>query len=185
VSSRRAGPSASRRRNRPEPEILSARRPAAPASGPPPPESEPGDALPDGFASDVPPADERPRSRSARIVSAERHDPDARLVERERLLGRLLSSEGRGAITRAAEQYAKAGFEFPAEQPVQLQLLEHHDEAVVRRAIEALRAIVASEPPLKRPIFEQRLKRLEDSAEEEGTRVAASELRRVLRTEAG
>jgi hypothetical protein len=67
------------------------------------------------------------------------------------------------------------------EQPVQLQLLEHHDEALVRGAIDALRGIVASEPPLKRPIFEQRLKRLEDSAEEETTRVLASELRRALR----
>jgi hypothetical protein len=131
-------------------------------------------------------ADDKPRaSRAARIVSAERHDVDARLVERERLLGRLLSSEGRSAITRAADVYLKAGFDFPIEQPVQLQLLEHHDESLVRSALDALRGIVSREAPLKRPIFEQRLRRLEDSAEEEATRSAASELRRVLRTEAG
>jgi hypothetical protein len=103
------------------------------------------------------------------------------LLERERLLGRVLSSEGRGAITRAADQYRRAGFDFPIEQAVQLQLLEHLDEALVRVAIDALLGIVVKEPPLKRPIFEQRLKRLEDSAEEEATRRAASELRRALR----
>ncbi|HEX6274855.1 MAG TPA: hypothetical protein VFZ53_17555 [Polyangiaceae bacterium] len=183
MSSRRAGHSASRRRNRPEPEILSARRPAAPPSEPPPAlESSPAVA-PEGDTTGETPADDKPRaSRAARIVSTEKQDPDARRVERERLLGRLLSSEGRGAVTRAADLYVKAGFDFPVEQPVQLQLLEHYDEGVVRSAIEALRASFTTEPPLKRPILEQRLRRLEDGAEEEPTRLAASELRRVLRT---
>jgi hypothetical protein len=103
------------------------------------------------------------------------------LLERDRLLARFMASEGQGAITRAAEQYVRAGFDFPVEQPVQLQLLEHLDEATVRGAIDALRGIVTSEPPLKRPIFEQRLRRIEDGAEEEATRSAASELRRALR----
>jgi hypothetical protein len=185
VSSRRAGPSASRRRNRPQPEILSARRPAAPASEAPPAlESTPVPR--EAYTTDAPVAPDKPRaSRSARIVSAEKHDVDARLVEREKLLGRLLSSEGRGAVTRAADLYVRAGFDFPTEQPVQLQLLEHYDETVVRSAIEALSASITTEPPLKRPILEQRLRRLEDGADEESTRSAASELRRALRTEAG
>jgi hypothetical protein len=127
--------------------------------------------------------EEKPKApRAARIVSVSVQDPDGRLLERERLLARFLSSEGRGAVTRAADQYLRAGFEFPVEQPVQLQLLEHNDEALVRDAIGALRGILTSEPPLKRPIFEQRLKRLEDSAEEEATRSAASDLRRALRS---
>ncbi|HVR18638.1 MAG TPA: hypothetical protein VMS65_03045 [Polyangiaceae bacterium] len=182
MSSRRAGPSASHRRNRAEPVILSARRPTTPASGSPPaPEPLPDEATPEGAATE-PAQEDKPRvPRAARIVAAGQRDVDQRLLERERLLGRLLASEGRGAVTRAADQYLKAGFDFPMEQPVQLQLLEHHDEALVRCAIDALRGIVASEPPLKRPIFEQRLKRLEDSAEEETTRVLASELRRALR----
>jgi len=104
--------------------------------------------------------EEKPRApRTARIVSPSVQDPDGRLAERERLLSRILSSEGRGAITRAADLYRRAGFDFPIEQPVQLQLLEHLDEALVRGAIDALRGIVVSEPPFKRPIFEQRLKR--------------------------
>jgi hypothetical protein len=159
---------------------LAARRPAAPAGGPPPAEPV-GDAPAESVAASERAEDEKPH-RSARIVSAEKHDLDARVVERERLLGRLLASEGRGAITRAADQFLRAGFDFPVEQPVQLQLLEHHDEALVRCALDALRVIVTQEPPLKRPIFEQRLRRLEDSAEEETTRAAASELRRALRT---
>jgi hypothetical protein len=163
---------------------MSARRPAAPGTDERPSSHE-LDASESGGSEPVPadPAlDEKPRvPRTARIVSASVQDPDGRLVERERLLGRLLSSEGRGAITRAADQYLRAGFDFPIEQPVQLQLLEHLDEALVRGAIEVLRGIVTNEPPLKRPIFEQRLKRLEDSADEEATRSAASELRRALR----
>jgi hypothetical protein len=182
VSSRRAGPSASHRRNRSEPVILSARRPTTPISGSPlAPEPSPDDAAIENPATEALPQEKPRPARSARIVEAGQRDVDGRLLERERLLRRLLSSEGRGAITRAADQYLKAGFDFPVEQPVQLQLLEHHDEALVRTAIDALRGIVASEPPLKRPIFEQRLKRLEDSAEEETTRALASELRRALR----
>ncbi|HEX6764317.1 MAG TPA: hypothetical protein VF103_02540, partial [Polyangiaceae bacterium] len=137
------------------------------ASDPPPAPATPSSA---------PPGDKPRAARSARIVSASVQDPDGRLVERERLLGRFLSCEGRGAVTRAADQYLRAGFEFPVEQSVQLQLLEHLDESLVRGAIEALRAIVTHEPPLKRPIFEQRLKRLEDSADDETTRSAATEL---------
>ena len=181
MSSRRAGPSASHRRNRAEPVILSARRPTTPASGSPPAPERLPDEVTESAASE-PAQEEKPRApRVARIVEAGQRDVDQRLLERERLLSRLLGSEGRGAITRAADQFLKAGFDFPVEQPVQLQLLEHHDEALVRGAIDALRGIVVNEPPLKRPIFEQRLRRIEDSAEEETTRVLASELRRALR----
>jgi hypothetical protein len=159
--------------------IVSATQETAPAPASDSSErSETEDALPTGAV-----LVEKPKApRAARIVSASVQDHDGRVLERERLLARLLSSEGRGAITRAADQYLRAGFAFPVEQPVQLQLLEHNDEALVRDAIGALRGILTSEPPLKRPIFEQRLKRLEDSAEEEVTRSAASDLRRALRS---
>lgn len=182
MGSRRARPRASQARNRPEPMIFSARRPAPAASGER--DLRRSDVVPTEPVAELPKAAEaaaeRRPQRSARIVSVRDH-ADGRLDERERLLSRLLSSEGRGAITRAADQYLRAGFEFPAEQLVQLQLLEHLDETRVRAAIEALRGIIAGEPPLKRPIFEQRLKRLEDGADEESTRSAASELRRALR----
>jgi hypothetical protein len=122
-----------------------------------------------------------PARRSARIVAAPSRDGDAQLRERERLLARLLASEGRSSITRAADEYVRAGFDFPVDQRVQLQLLEHLDEALARASLGALAQILAREPPLKRPVFEQRLRRLEDSAEEEATRQAAADLRRQLR----
>lgn len=121
------------------------------------------------------------RERSARIVQVTRGDADARERERLRLMDRLMCSETRGAITRAAKEYASAGFEFPAEQSVQLQLLEHFDEDSARGAIEVLKGLLESEAPLKRPIMEQRLRRLEEYAEEPATRAAAAELRRAIR----
>lgn len=106
---------------------------------------------------------------------------DSAELERERLLARLLASEGRAMISRAADECRRAGVEFPLTQPVQLQLLEHVDEALARHALAALGRLFAAEPPLKRPILEQRLKRLETNADEEATRAAAAELRRSLR----
>jgi hypothetical protein len=121
------------------------------------------------------------RERSARIVQITRGDADDRERERQRLMNRLMCSETRGAITRAADEYARAGFEFPAEQPVQLQLLEHFDEDRARGAIEVLTRLIATESPLKKPILEQRLRRLEEYADEPSTREAAAELRRAIR----
>ncbi len=92
-----------------------------------------------------------------------------------------MASETRGAITRAADDYVLAGFEFPAEQQVQLQLLEHFDEERARSAIEVLARLFSSEPPQKKPILEQRLRRLEEYADEPATRDAAAELRRAIR----
>lgn len=122
-----------------------------------------------------------PARRAARIVAAPSRDGDAQLRERERLLSRLLASEGRSSITRAADEYVRAGFDFPVDQRVQLQLLEHLDEALARASLGALSEILSREPPLKRPVFEQRLRRIEDSAEEEATRTAAASLRQKLR----
>ena len=145
----------------------------------PPPEPQRRAPEPEVATSDK--ASEPPPRRSARIVAAPSREDDAKLRERERLLARLLASEGRSAITRAAEEFRRAGFDFPSEQPVLLQLLEHLDEAEARTSIGTLSELLAREAPFKRPVFEQRLRRLEDSADEEATRHAAAELRRVLR----
>jgi hypothetical protein len=119
--------------------------------------------------------------RSARIVAAPSRTDDAGRIERERLLARFMASQGRAMISRAADDCRRAGVEFPHEQAVQLQLLEHVDESLARGAIAALGQILAAEPPAKRPILEQRLRRLEDAADEEPTRAAAADLRRALR----
>ena len=105
-------------------------------------------------------AEPAPR-RAARIVQLPRGDADEREKLRLRLLDRLMASETRGAITRAADECLREGFAFPEEQPVQLQLLEHFDEERARDAITVLGRLLEEQPPHKKPILVQRLRRLE------------------------
>jgi hypothetical protein len=122
-----------------------------------------------------------PVRRVARIVQAHGVEVDDVARRRRRLLERLLLSESRGAITRAAAEFAEAGFEFPDEQEVQLQLLAHFDENVVRAALEKLSGLLATQVPIKRPVLVQRLRRIEDSADDLALRDRAAEVRRALR----
>ena len=119
--------------------------------------------------------------RSARIVEQRAGNSNDVERERQRLIERLLASEGRAAISRAADEYRAAGFVFPVDQEVQLKLLEHLDEECARAAIVALEALLNKERPIKKPVFEQRLRRLEEYADEPATREAASSLRRAIR----
>jgi len=115
-----------------------------------------------------------------RIVARPTGTIDPREAERERLLGKLLAVEGRPAISRAAQAYLEAGFEFPRSQYVWLQLLEHSDERTVGQAIEQLSAILSDEAPGRVAVLESRLRRIEQFADECSTREAASELRRRI-----
>lgn len=167
-----------RRGTAPLPEVVLARRPAS--ANPAVPSGDrslplPGLAAPEARATKV------ASKRAARIVGAPLALDDSEL-ERRHLLARLLDSEGPAQITRAANAYRKAGFQFPEEQPVQLKLLEHTDEAQVWAALGVLTALLDQQAPIQLPVFEQRLKRLEENAEESETRNRAAELRRVLRT---
>lgn len=119
--------------------------------------------------------------RTARIVQVSKASADDRERQRLRLLDRVAAAETRGAVTRAADDLAREGFELPAEQPLQLQLLDHFDEERALAAIEVLSVLVAKEPPFKRPIMDQRLRRLEEYAEDPAIRGAAAELRRAIR----
>jgi hypothetical protein len=119
--------------------------------------------------------------RVARIVQVNATGPDDREKQRLRLIERLLMSEGRVAISRAANDLRLAGFEFPLNQDVQLQLLEHNDEALARQAIIQLQVLLQSERPIKLPVFSQRLRRLEEVGEDPSTRNAAADLRRLIR----
>jgi hypothetical protein len=122
-----------------------------------------------------------PPKRSARIVQLPSDPADDAEKQRQRLLARLMASDGRGAISRAASEYQNAGFAFPEEQDVQLQLLESFDEEQAREAVRVLARLLAREPPIKRPVLEQRLRRLEEYGDEAQTRETAAELRRTLR----
>jgi hypothetical protein len=115
-----------------------------------------------------------------RIVLAAPPEADPRTAERQKLLGRLLLAEGRPKISKAADDFLKAGFTLPEEQDVYLQLLEHADEERVRTAIGRLVHILSGELPRRRAVLESRLRRIEQFAEEAATREAAERLRRLV-----
>jgi len=200
MEQQRQGPGGNRRRRRkhrsepranPEPVLIAARRPNSPllqrvngrppivASAAPTPKPDRARSPDDGAKPGRP--SEPPQRRTARIVQAPGGPSDEAERNRQRLLARLMASDGRGAISRAAKEYTRAGFEFPLEQEVQLQLLEHFDEEQARGAIQALAYLLEREKPLKRPVLDQRLRRLEEYGEETQTRDQAAELRRALR----
>ena len=179
----------------PEPVLIVARRPGAPPRPDTPRSMIAASAVPrSSLLSNAGQAMEEPETapvpapaaesdvapkRAARIVQARL--PHLEDGQTQRLLTRLLSSEGRGAITHAANALLDAGVEFPLEQSVQLQLLEHADERRAESAVAALSRLLARETPIKRPVLEQRLRRLEEYAEDARTRDAAATLRRALR----
>jgi hypothetical protein len=121
------------------------------------------------------------KREGVRIVANASRDRDPREVERERLLNRLLSVEGRPAISRAAQDYLEAGFEYPHTQGVWLQLLEHTDEQTVSTAIERLGELFVDEPPTRRAVLDSRLRRIEEYADDGETRTAAGDLRRQIK----
>ena len=115
-----------------------------------------------------------------RIVLAPNPDADPKHQERQRLLALFLAASGPAGITRAADAFFEAGFVLPEDQDAYVQLLEHSDERRVQLAIDKLSHILAGQLPKRRPIIEQRLRRIEDQAENLDTRQAAAALRRSL-----
>ncbi len=105
---------------------------------------------------------------------------DPRGPERQRLLSRFMIAEGRPAVSKAADDFWRAGFTFPADQDIHLKLLDHGDEGRVREAINALEGILAGELPKRRAVLESRLRRIEEYAEEEPTRASADRLRKLV-----
>jgi hypothetical protein len=124
---------------------------------------------------------EQQTHRVARIVRADNPGPSDREKERQQLVACLLASQGRVAISRAANDLRLAGYDFPLIQDVQLQLLEHQDESMARDAIVRLEILLRTERPIQLPVFSQRLRRLEDRAEDPEIRRAAAGLRRLIR----
>lgn len=124
------------------------------------------------------------RRRVARIVKAPEQTvaPDNR---EQRLLDRLLRSQGRVAISRAADELWESKFKAPRQQEVQIQLLEHQNEHRARDAVFVMAELLQRESPIQRPILDQRLRRLEEFADDPITRDAARALRRSVRVHHG
>ncbi len=123
-----------------------------------------------------PPPVDRPSKKMIAVPTRE----DPRAPEREKRLAKLLAAEGRAGVTRAAEHFVAAGFDFPEEQEVMLKLLEHAEDERVRAALEGLGRLLDGEPPQRRAVLDARLGRLEDDAEDAGIRSLAGALRRRL-----
>jgi hypothetical protein len=137
----------------------------------------------DGSRAEVRGEADKPR-RVARIALAPTGPSiiDEGGARRERLLDRLVTCEGRGAISRIASELFESGG-IPEEQPYQIQLLEHVDERRASEALDVLVRLLERQVPIKRPILDQRLRRLEEEAEEGSVRDRARELRRRLRAQ--
>jgi hypothetical protein len=120
-----------------------------------------------------------------RIVLPPPPKDDPRTTERQKLLSKLLLAQGRPNVSKAADDFVRAGFTFPDDQDVHLQLLEHVNEDHVRSAIDALEGLLAGELPKRRAVLDSRLRRIEQFAEEVSTREAAARLRRSVSGRAG
>jgi len=103
----------------------------------------------------------------------------------QQLIDRLVRSQGRGAISRAADDLWESKFVAPKRQEIQIQLLEHENEHRARDAVFAMAELLQREAPIKRPVLDQRLRRLEQFAEDPITRDAAGALRRSMRVHHG
>jgi hypothetical protein len=140
-------------------------------------EPEPAD---DGKGARDRPARDNGAKTAGRIVLTPPPQSDPKALERQKLLTKLLGASGRPGISKAANDFVRAGYTFPMEQDVYLQLLEHTDEDRVKDALDALSSILAGELPKRRAVLESRLRRIEEFAEEPATREAAQRLRRQV-----
>jgi hypothetical protein len=93
------------------------------------------------------------------------------------LLRKITAAQGSKAISDAIETFLTAGHSLPDDQEVYLQMLEHRDEERVREAIVQLERLLAGQLPKRKPVLVQRLKRIEENADEAETRDAATALR--------
>lgn len=131
-----------------------------------------------------PPPDPSPAPESvvlsARVVASVEDDALAS-TRRQELLRRIVVAQGSHAISHAFDVYARGGYTLPDDdQDVLMQLLEHRDEEMVREGLTRLATLLASQPPRRKAVLVQRLRRLEEDADEGSTRSAAGELRRVV-----
>lgn len=120
-----------------------------------------------------------PAVKLPRVVEATA-EGEATPSRRQDLLRRVANAQGSKAISDAVDSFFAAGHELPDDQELHLQILEHRDEARVRASIERLEHLLAGQLPKRKPVLVQRLRRIEEVAEECETREAAAKLRRAV-----
>lgn len=100
--------------------------------------------------------------------------------KRQEMLRKITLAQGTRPISDAFDTFLSAGHTLPDDQEIFLQMLEHRDEERVREALAKLDQLLMGQLPKRKPVLVQRLKRLEELAEEPSTREAAVTLRRKV-----
>ncbi len=99
---------------------------------------------------------------------------------RQDQLRKILAAQSTKSISDSIDGFLNAGHTLPDDQEVFLQMLEHRNEDRVRDAIGKLEHLLMGQVPKRKPVLVQRLKRIEEHAEESATRDAAVALRRKV-----
>lgn len=99
---------------------------------------------------------------------------------RQDMLRKINAAQGSKPISDTIDAFLQAGYVLPDDQEIFLQMLEHRDETRVREAIQKLEQLLMGQLPRRKPVLVQRLKRLEEHAEDDDTRSAAAQLRRKV-----
>lgn len=121
-----------------------------------------------------------PTVKLARLVETPSDAGPTPPNKRQEMLRKIGAAQGSRPISDALDVFFAAGHTLPDDQEVYLQMLEHRDEARVREAITRLEHLLAGQLPKRKPVLVQRLKRLEEDAEESATRDLALGLRRKV-----
>lgn len=122
-----------------------------------------------------------PAIRMPKVVETAAPSPDAAGPSRRQdQLRKILAAQGTRSISDSIDGFLNAGHTLPDDQEVFLQMLEHRDEGRVRDAITSLERLLMGQVPKRKPVLVQRLKRIEEHAEESATRDAAGLLRRKV-----
>ncbi len=100
--------------------------------------------------------------------------------KRQKALRELKEAVATSDVKKALAVYLKTDSELPRDVDALLNVLQHPDEGLVQRAIEMLDEM-SNERPLKRvELLRQRLRRVEDLAEESETVEMAADFRRKI-----
>jgi hypothetical protein len=99
---------------------------------------------------------------------------------RQAVLKRLRNAVGQSDVVDAVKELLELDGELPREPDALLSALQHPDESIQRQAISLLKELVAERPLKRADLLRQRLRRIEDLAEDPETAKVASELRHIV-----
>ncbi len=97
--------------------------------------------------------------------------------KRQKALRKLAEAVGRFEVEDAVRAFLNVDGELPRDADVLLNVLQHSDEALVRQAIVLLDEVLLERPFKRNELLKQRLRQVEDLAEEPDTVELASKLR--------